>query len=87
VGVLLGLGPTSLKQPQPRPHPELPRRAARGVALLAQAQRFDQRLLRLGEAPLLDVEVADVGPRWRHESVDAMRKTEVGGREEVGPPL
>ena len=85
-GVVLGLGPAALQQPQPRPHPELVRGADRGVALLADAQRLGDRLLRLGEAPLLDVVVAEVAHRRRRQVVEPVPQADVGGREQVGPP-
>src|SRR3712207_8936346 len=43
-GVFLGVGATPLQQPQPRPHAALVSRAARGVALLAEADRKSTRL-------------------------------------------
>ncbi len=72
-GVVLGLGQAALQQPQPRPHPELVRRAARGVALLADAQGLGDRLLGLVEAPLLDVVVAEVAHRRRRQVVEPVR--------------
>ena len=60
-------------------------RADRGVALLADAQRVGDRLLRLGEAPLLDVEVAEVAHRCRRQVVEPVPQADVGGREQVGP--
>ena len=47
----VGLGPAALQQPQPRPHPELPRAADRDVALLAEAQRLGDDVLGLANRP------------------------------------
>ena len=69
----LGLGPAPLQQPQPGPHPELPRGADRGVALLADPQGLGDRLLGLAEAALLDVVVAQVAHRRRRQVVEPVR--------------
>ena len=44
------------------------------------------RLLRVGEAPLLDVVVAEVAHRRRRQVVEPVLQADVGGGEQVGPP-
>ena len=84
-GVVLGFGPAPLQQPQPRPHPELPRAADRGVPLLADLQRVGNGFFGFGEATLLDIEMAQVAHRGRGQVVEPVPQADVGGGEQVGP--